>query len=398
MDRFWLVDNKNWGGRARLQQSVPLFIIPSSEQHCLPRAKNTNKGRIAFHIMRTTRSSRVRVGEASPVKIEQPAAKNERPDDGDDDDEPQEQHFTFNGEVYETYQEMVDAKRKRNQDVLRASGLLDAKAAVDDAILEDKRKTAMARGIKRSNAKSEPLPRRKSSRLSGSAAPNIYVEEELARGKVTIGGTGLGSYEFEAPEPEFYGNRVNDGGPLSVPQAVELTGPKWNKEGTVDSCVKFMGDVLPRYRDSCPGVTSPTSVRSSIDLESQIAELNLDHDVAKVVPDRIYSVACHPSSEHLLVAAGDKKGFLGLWNVDSSAENDGVHLFKPHSGAISSLAWDSTGSSLLSSSYDGTVRLFDINRQTFDAVFASYDEQAEFKNEIATALIAVTTRGFRAWR
>ena len=340
--------------------------------------------------MRTTRrSSRAGRVADSLAKIEQP----------DDSDEQDEQKFSFNGETYETYQEMVDAKRKRNQAVLRASGLLDAKAAVDDAILEDKRKTAMARGIKRTKAKPEPLPRRKSSRLSGSAAPNIYVEEELARGKVTIGGTGLGSYEFEAPEPEFYGNRVNDGGPLSVPEAVELTGPKWNKEGTIDSCVEFASDTLPHYRDSCTGVTSPTSVgqgpgkRSSIDLESRIAELNVDQDVAKVVPDRIYSVTCHPSNEHLLVAAGDKKGFLGLWNVDSTAENDGVYLFKPHSGAVSSLVWDNTGSSLLSSSYDGTVRLFDINRQTFDAVFASYDEQAQYKNEIGYG----TDSGYNSW-
>ena len=341
--------------------------------------------------MRTTRrSSRASRVADSLAKIEQP----------DDSDEQDEQKFSFNGETYETYQEMVDAKRKRNQAVLRASGLLDAKAAVDDAILEDKRKTAMARGmIKRTKAKPEPLPRRKSSRLSGSAAPNIYVEEELARGKVTIGGTGLGSYEFEAPEPEFYGNRVNDGGPLSVPEAVELTGPKWNKEGTIDSCVEFASDTLPHYRDSCTGVTSPTSVwqgpgkRSSIDLESRIAELNVDQDVAKVVPDRIYSVTCHPSNEHLLVAAGDKKGFLGLWNVDSTAENDGVYLFKPHSGAVSSLVWDNTGSSLLSSSYDGTVRLFDINRQTFDAVFASYDEQAQYKNEIGYG----TDSGYNSW-
>ena len=53
-------------------------------------------------------------------------AKIEQPDDSDEQDE---QKFSFNGETYETYQEMVDAKRKRNQAVLRASGLLDAKAA-----------------------------------------------------------------------------------------------------------------------------------------------------------------------------------------------------------------------------------------------------------------------------
>ena len=39
--------------------------------------------------------------------------------------------------------------------------------------------------------------------------------------------------------------------------------------------------------------------------------------VAKVVPNRSFSVAFHPTTERVLVATGDKWGKLGLWDVVS---------------------------------------------------------------------------------
>ena len=65
-----------------------------------------------------------------------------------DEEEPVAQVFNFNGKNYDTYQDMVDAKRQRNRDVLASSGLLEAKAAVDNASMEQKRASAMARGLK----------------------------------------------------------------------------------------------------------------------------------------------------------------------------------------------------------------------------------------------------------
>jgi len=90
-----------------------------------------------------------------------------------DEEEEDAQVFTFNGQNYDTYQGMVDAKRKRNRDVLASSGLLEAKAAVDNA----ERAAATARGLKRSKTpKAEPLPRRKSSRLSGEKAAGKFID------------------------------------------------------------------------------------------------------------------------------------------------------------------------------------------------------------------------------
>ena len=76
--------------------------------------------------------------------------------------------------------------------------------------------------------------------------------------------------------------------------------------------------------------------------------------VAKVVPEKVYAVAVHPSSSKLLVACGDKRGNLGLWNVDEVGEDtSGVLNWQPHTAVINWLQFNSGGSKLYSSSYDG---------------------------------------------
>lgn len=51
---------------------------------------------------------------------------------------------------------------------------------------------------------------------------------------------------------------------------------------------------------------------------SALKSLKLTEEhVAKVVKDRIFSAAFHPSVSQLLVAAGDKWGKVGLWSLVS---------------------------------------------------------------------------------
>jgi hypothetical protein len=50
--------------------------------------------------------------------------------------------------------------------------------------------------------------------------------------------------------------------------------------------------------------------------------------VAKVVPNRIFSLAIHPMSAKKVVAVGGKWGAVGIWDVDDKeSERHGVHLF-----------------------------------------------------------------------
>ncbi|WIA35857.1 hypothetical protein OEZ86_004241 [Tetradesmus obliquus] len=90
--------------------------------------------------------------------------------------------------------------------------------------------------------------------------------------------------------------------------------------------------------------------------------------------DGISCLAFHPSSSRLLIAAADKQGKVGLWDIDhpvdssssdsssssSSSSYDGILMFEPHRDYVSSLRWTNPHT-LISGSYDGTVRTLDVN-------------------------------------
>jgi len=343
-----------------------------------------------------------------------------------------ERVFAFDGQLYPSYQEMVDAKRRRNADVLAKSGLLEAAIAAS-AAANNRRPTSSDRGSKRAAAARRYRPngeRRKSSRLAGDSAPGIYVDSESggtfaiageeAEAESVDGGSRGGSRynEKEGETTEYYNGRINDGSDLTIANAVELTGPKWIDDRAYGRF--FACRILPEIIDDMPiGMSSgskrrdgsPTSVvthdeRPSMSkkntsssarddddlLQNRINNLSLDHVSTKVCPDRIYSITCHPSPNKLIVCAGDKQGNLGIWNVDQNDDDDdddddddannGVHLFKPHSRVISTLTWNTSGTSLLSSSYDGSVRLFDVESQVFEEVFATYNNDSTYKDKI----------------
>uniref|UniRef100_A0A7S2PPX6 Uncharacterized protein n=1 Tax=Skeletonema marinoi TaxID=267567 RepID=A0A7S2PPX6_9STRA len=98
----------------------------------------------------------------------------------DDEETPT---FKFNGKIYTTYQEMVNAKRKRNQDVLEASGLLKP----PQPPLYTSHMTSNKRNKnKQAQLKAPPQqPSRRSSRLSQSDKPNYkevstFIEHQAA--------------------------------------------------------------------------------------------------------------------------------------------------------------------------------------------------------------------------
>ena len=50
--------------------------------------------------------------------------------------------------------------------------------------------------------------------------------------------------------------------------------------------------------------------------------------MAKVTPNRIFSLTVHPTESKLLIAAGEKWGGVGIWDAnDYTSETHGVHLF-----------------------------------------------------------------------
>ncbi|TKY54737.1 WD repeat-containing protein 76 [Spatholobus suberectus] len=106
-------------------------------------------------------------------------------------------------------------------------------------------------------------------------------------------------------------------------------------------------------------------METSLRLES----LYLDPDnIARVVPGRITSVRFFPSSRVKMIAAGNKFGNVGFWNVGESE----VHLYHPHRAPISGiLIQPHCYSKIYTSCYDGILRLMDAEKEIFDLVFES---------------------------
>lgn len=60
-------------------------------------------------------------------------------------------------------------------------------------------------------------------------------------------------------------------------------------------------------------------------------------DIARVTPTRICSVHILPCRERVIVASGDRAGYLSLWDADCE-EGNGFHMYMPHSTPVSGIA------------------------------------------------------------
>lgn len=110
--------------------------------------------------------------------------------------------------------------------------------------------------------------------------------------------------------------------------------------------------------------------------EVQPSNLTLrSQDVARVVPNRIFSVEFLPVRDRLVLLAGDKFGYLGLWDVDcESLEGDGVHIYRPHDSPISGISIAPFHATrFVTCSYDGVVRQFDVDNAQFDVLYSTDD-------------------------
>ena len=90
-----------------------------------------------------------------------------------DEDMEEPRNYQFEGRTYLTYVDMVNAKRQRNHNYMKEKGLLKAKAAVDEAVLEQKHAATAScelKGAKKKAAAS--VPRRKSDQIAKSAEEN----------------------------------------------------------------------------------------------------------------------------------------------------------------------------------------------------------------------------------
>lgn len=96
-----------------------------------------------------------------------------------------------------------------------------------------------------------------------------------------------------------------------------------------------------------------------------------EDDVMKMTPNRMSSVAFHPSDNKILAAGGDKAGYIALWDVEyGGEEHEGVYRYRPHISNVCRFHFpEDDYSKLYTASYDGTIRLFDIHAQAFSLMF-----------------------------
>jgi WD40 repeat protein len=129
-------------------------------------------------------------------------------------------------------------------------------------------------------------------------------------------------------------------------------------------------------------------------------------EVAKLTENRITSVCFHPASDKLVVLAGDKSGNLGLWDVQKTESSDisGVYKYQPHVSNIARIhapVWRPTA--VYSTSYDGTIRHFDVTKEHFSLCFQApedldgfYFTEADFLHDQADCMYVSTSDGCAA--
>lgn len=78
----------------------------------------------------------------------------------------------------------------------------------------------------------------------------------------------------------------------------------------------------------------------------------------------------HPSDSKILACAVDVEGYLGFWDIKNQDEEGEpiVYNYKPHSRTITDIHFNpADNSKLMTSSYDGLIRTFDMNKAEFES-------------------------------
>ena len=234
---------------------------------------------------------------------------------------------------------------------------------IDDAkptIPASSERSASKRGVTPKNKKIENEPVRRSSRVT---IEKLQDEVNLLKASNTDGSNDLAIEEkqalldtmkaqkqsttYEAYLTETYSSEPRNRlprepysalTPLNLPEdadeawpeavLLELSDIATTKQPTTQTTKKQKTS----KHSSIPTTTPTHEYIEHTEYIKQLKSLSITEDgVAKLTESRISSVWIHPSEHKLIVAAGDKAGHLGLWDVDSKTTGvDGVFKYRPH--------------------------------------------------------------------
>uniref|UniRef100_A0A8B9BQ63 WD repeat-containing protein 76 n=1 Tax=Anser brachyrhynchus TaxID=132585 RepID=A0A8B9BQ63_9AVES len=142
-----------------------------------------------------------------------------------------------------------------------------------------------------------------------------------------------------------------------------------------------------RVREACAYAQKHYKKGAIVKYQYSLNSMVLSEDnVKKVVKNRVCSVAIHPSESIIFVAAGDKYGQIGLWNVTE----EGAHVFIPHNYSVNCMHFSpSNPAHLLSLSHD-VLRCGDVTKAIFDEICRSEGSLSSFdflEDNASTAIV-----------
>jgi len=235
----------------------------------------------------------------------------------------------------------------------------------------DSEKPPIRRGVggsrKRQRHSSEPVMLRRSTRQRGEAADPFLsqgVDYETKTGAVVLAAQGAAA---DSP----------DEGPAMAP-AAEL--PFKSMEADEDSDAAFLKSLRAAVVMSSGRSGGIDEWEKRQHSASKSYSMREEH-VRKVLVRAVTMMDFAPlPGNQILVAAGDKGGHLGIWDVEKTditcEGDDGASLlFQPHRTHISGLSWCPGGSGLYTVSYDGSLRFLDVEKGVFGLSHHSMEDE-----------------------
>ncbi|KAK9130501.1 hypothetical protein Sjap_010988 [Stephania japonica] len=149
--------------------------------------------------------------------------------------------------------------------------------------------------------------------------------------------------------------------PSSKRQRIEARKPKSETPVAISLRARQSPPPLP---ESTPRQLGPLSMRKVyLGKSSDESLINLIRSEAGRVPAMIAGE----------VRTGNRIGNLSFWDVDCGKEDgNGVYLYRPHFGPVLGISIQpSAMSKVFTSSYDGQIRLMDVEKELFDVLYSS---------------------------
>ncbi|EEH22324.1 WD repeat-containing protein [Paracoccidioides brasiliensis Pb03] len=229
-----------------------------------------------------------------------------------------------------------------------------------------------AKRVKKENE--APVPRRTSSRLAG-----LTADSEIAKRKA--------EEEYEAQKAVAQAKRMRISGDLNMGDIV-VGGQKWDSTTFLGTDATAPQRFARTFGEEDIKKTTDKELKS---LREKMSGLNLwepwEPNRIKITPERVYSMAFHPTESKPLVFAGDKLGNLGIFdasqtppvNVKTEDDEDNdeedpdpvIAIIKPHARTISAMRiHSSTPSKLYTASYDSSIRALDLEKSVSTEAYA----------------------------